>query len=31
MAKLTLEDLYYGDKYDITGKFVAELLQYNKR
>ena len=27
MAKLTLEDLYYGDKYDILGKVVIELLR----
>ena len=27
MAKLTLEDLYYGDKYDILGKVVVELLR----
>ena len=31
MAKLTLEDLYYGDKYDIMGKVVVESLQCNKR
>ena len=27
MAKLTLEDLYYRDKYDIMGKVVVELLR----
>jgi len=30
MAKLTLEDLYYGDKYDILGKVVVELLRGGK-
>ena len=30
MAKLTLEDLYYGDKYDIMGKVVVELLRGGK-
>ena len=31
MTKLTLEDLYYGDKYDIMGKVVIELLRGGKR
>lgn len=31
MAKLTLEDLYYGEKYDIMGKVVVELLRGGKR
>ena len=26
MAKFTLEELYYGDKYDIIGNTAAELL-----
>ncbi len=26
MAKFTLEELYYGDKYDIMGRTAAELL-----
>ena len=26
MAKYTLEELYYGDKYDIMGRTAAELL-----
>lgn len=26
MAKFTLEELYYGDKYDIMGHTAAELL-----
>ena len=30
MAKLTLEDLYYGDKYDIMGKVVVDLLRDSK-
>ena len=30
MAKLTLEDLYYGDKYDIMSKVVVELLRGGK-
>lgn len=30
MAKLTLEDLYYGAKYDIMGKVVVELLRGGK-
>ena len=30
MAKLTPEDLYYGDKYDIMGKVVIELLRGGK-
>ena len=31
MVKLTLEDLYYGDKYDILGKVVVELLRGSKQ
>ena len=30
MVKLTLEDLYYGDKYDIMGKVVVDLLRGSK-
>ena len=26
MAKFTLEELYYGDKYDIMGHTASELL-----
>ena len=26
MAKFTLEELYYGDKYNIMGRTAAELL-----
>ena len=26
MAKFTLEEIYYGDKYDIMGRTAAELL-----
>ena len=26
MAKFTLEELYYGDKYDIMGRTAAEIL-----
>ena len=29
MAKLTLEDLYYGDKYDIMGKGYRQELCAN--
>ena len=27
MAKLTLEELYYGDKYNIMGNAAAEMLR----
>ena len=27
MAKFTLEELYYGDKYNIMGNAVAEMLR----
>ena len=27
MAKLTLEELYYGDKYNIMGNAAAEILR----
>ena len=27
MAKLTLEELYYGDKYNIMGSATAEMLR----
>ena len=26
MAKYTLEELYYGDKYDIMGRTASEIL-----
>lgn len=26
MAKFTLEELYYGDKYDIMGRTATEML-----
>ena len=26
MAKFTLEELYYGDKYDIMGRTAPEML-----
>ena len=26
MAKFTLEELYYGDKYDIMGRTASEIL-----
>ena len=26
MARLTLEELYYGDKYDIMGRTASEIL-----
>ena len=27
MAKFTLEELYYGDKYNIMGNAAAEMLR----
>ena len=28
MAKFTLEELYYGDKYNIMGNTAAEMLRH---
>ena len=28
MARLTLEELYYGDKYNIMGNAAAEMLRW---
>ena len=28
MAKFTLEELYYGDKYNIIGNAAAEMLRH---
>ena len=28
MAKFTLEELYYGDKYNIMGNAAAEMLRW---